>query len=114
MVQGDFSCPEALETVGRSECQFGFVIEAFDSTAGSLTLGAKPIQKQRPVFAKHPGDFFHGLDSGSHGAGAPAVEVPSRPIRRDIPPAELEILLEQISPHSLEVAFEQFGQLDVL
>ena len=66
------------------------------------------------MLAQHLGDFFQWIDFGSHCLGAPIVQKPTCPIRGHVVPEQLELLLQQIPPHRLEIVLEQFRQLGFL
>lgn len=60
--------------------------------------------------SQHSGNPFHRLYSRSQGLCAPTVQGPTGPVRGDIAPEELELLLEEIGADRFEVVFEQVGQ----
>ncbi len=60
-------------------------------------LARNPVQDKLPMSSQRLGDFLHRFDPGAHGPCTPPIEESSRPVGRDIPPEELEVLLEQIA-----------------
>ena len=114
MIQGDFYPAKRAKPVGFSGGQFRLVVEPLHHSAGKLFFGAEPVQQQAAMALHHAGDFLHRLDLRPHDALAPSVEEPPRPIRRDVAPEELEVLLEQIAPDGLQVAPQQLGQAALL
>ena len=111
MIQGNFQHVKGPESVGTSGDHLGFVVESLHAAEGNLAFGQEPVEQEFPVSAQHPGHLLHRWETGAHGPCAPVVEEPARPNRRVILPEPLEILLEQVSPDSLEVAGEQILQL---
>ena len=58
MVESHFSRFEGSEPAGFSGSQFGFVVEAFNNSAGDLLFGAEPVEQQRFVAPKCLGELF--------------------------------------------------------
>lgn len=59
---------------------------------------------------QHAGDALHRPDLRSHRACAPSVEEAPGPIGRAVAPEELEVLLEQITPHGAQVVPQEIRQ----
>jgi len=53
--------------------------------------------------AEHARHFLHRRDARPQGRGSPVIEKPTGPVRRDVGPEELELLLEEVGPDGLEV-----------
>ncbi len=114
MIEGDFRRSKAPIAVRLSGGDFDFVVETLDNACGDYPSGSKPVQDQWPMSAQRLGDFLHRFDLRAHGAGAPAIEESSSPVGGDVAPEELEVLLEQVASHRLEVVAQQVGELDLL
>lgn len=70
----------------------------------------EPVEKEFPVIAEHFGNLLHRLEPGTHAPGAPFIEESACPIGGDVFPESLEIFLEQITPHRLQIAFEKVAE----
>src|SRR5665213_834136 len=106
MIQRRFRGVEGAESVGFSHGQFGFVVQPFDHAAGELLFGPKIVEDQLAMTSQGLGDFLHGLDPRAHRLLAPIVEKAGGPGWRAVIPELLEVLLEQVRPHRLEVVFQ--------
>src|SRR5208283_4751217 len=103
------------EAVGStSHGQFGLVVQALYHAAGELLLGAEVVQDQRAVRAWRPGDLLHRHDAGAHDLIAPLTKELASATRRLVVPELLEVLLEQIGPHGLQVVAQQIAQAEPL
>lgn len=51
-------------------------------------------------------EFLHGGEFAAHGAGAPFLEIPTRPARTVVLPEGVEGFLERERPDGFEVVFE--------
>jgi len=114
MIEHNFRSPECSKPIRFSGSQFEFIVEAFHNTTGNGLFGTKPIEQKLPMRSKHPGNLHHRLDSGLHGTFAPPIQKFSCPVRRNVIPEELKILLKQVTPNSLKVVSQKIGQLDFL
>ena len=61
-----------------------------------------------------PHKRLHGVEPGTHGAGAPLVEKPSCPPGRCVVPEVVERLLQKIGANGAEVVLQDVGKLEGL
>ena len=74
----------------------------------------KIVEHQLAVVAQGAGDLLHRLDPRAHHLATPFVEELAGPGRRLVVPELLEVFLEQIGPHALQVVAQDVAQLDAL
>src|SRR5690606_9256091 len=114
MIEREFCGPEGSKAVGFSHTDFGFVVEPFDNAAGELLAGPEVIEQEFAMVAHGTSELLHRRDSRAHGLGAPLIEELSGPSRRIVLPELLELLLEQVGAHALQVVAHQLAELQAL
>ena len=107
MIKGNFHRVVGTKAVGSSGDDSDFVVEALNGTVGDFSSGSKPIQDQRLMGAKHPGDLFHGFQTATHGPGAPIVEEAAGPNHGFVMPEIGEGILQLPGPCSSQLASQQ-------
>ena len=53
---------EGSESVGSSDSDFGFVVQALDDAAGKQFLSPEIVEDEFAVLTHRPGDLLHGFD----------------------------------------------------
>ena len=114
MIERQFGDSEGSEPVGFSHSDFCFVVQTFDHAAGELFPSAKIVEDEFAVGAQSSGDFLHGLDPRTHHLATPLVEELGGPSGGLVVPELLEVFLEQIGAHALEVVAYQVLQFHFL
>src|SRR6185436_21159159 len=114
MIEGEFENTEGAEAVRFSHGDFGFVVQAFNDTAGEELLSAEIVEDQFAVLAQRPGDLFHGFDAGTHGLSAPVIEELRGPGGRVVIPELLKAFLKKVSADGRQVVPEQIAQAETL
>ena len=114
MIEGNFSGAVGPESIGPSGDHFEPVVHALDDARGNLAERPEPVEEQAPVSLQRVGDLHHRLDARPGRSLAPGVEEGDGPTGRAVSPEVLEVLLEQVGPHRLEVVPDEVGKLDAL
>lgn len=105
--RGRFPWVIGSETIRPSGDHSRFVVETFDRAAGNLALGAKPIEQEFLMGAKHAGNFFHRLQSAAQGAFRPVLEKSFSPERGFVSPEMREGFLQLPGPGCRQFADQQ-------
>ena len=74
----------------------------------------EPVHNEGLIFTECAHECLDGFEPGAHGSGAPFLQVPLGPVRAPVVPEELEAVVEQISPHALQVVLQDIGRLGSL
>jgi hypothetical protein len=114
MIEHNFRRPERSKPIGFSGSQFEFIVEALYDTAGNGLFGTKPVKQELPMRSKHSRNLLHWLDLRFHNTLTPPVQKFTCPVRRNVIPEKLEILLEQVTSNRFEVVSYKVGQFDFL
>jgi len=114
VIEREFQDAKCAEAIRSSHGDFGFVVEAFDHTAGKLLPGLEIVEQQLAVGAQRPGDLLHRLDAGSQRLIAPEIQEIAGPRRRGVRPELLKVFFQEIGTDGLEVVAEQISQPELL
>src|SRR5665213_684019 len=114
MIERESYTSEGSKAIGFSHGDFGFVVQSFDDAAGELIACAEIIEQQFAMSAHRAGEFLHRFDSRSQGLGAPRIQEFAGPDGRVVFPELLELFLQKVGTHALQVVANQIAQLDAL
>jgi hypothetical protein len=114
MIQGDFQRMIAAKAERLSGSQFCLVVKALHGSAGELSFGSEPVKQELMMAAQHLGHLLHRCEARTHRPLTPTVQKLASPVGRFVALEALEILLQQVGAHRLEVIAEQLGKLGLL